>query len=230
MLGVLPRAETVESFQASSPETALKGRNTSARSNTPGSRQHNNRTTFTMMRFLPGIFLLQAVTGGLAYLLITASISTGNNLLFALLALDIAFIGIMALWFSAIARQHNSAAMESLKEAHAKEREKLRVNAERQKNRLANKKHKEILRETKRAYAMANIKAGTVVIGLVALGGVLLYSQFITFGSMLLTAGGGGLLGYLARAKQEMLFRRRASDLSELPQGAAEEQVQKKLS
>jgi predicted phage tail protein len=114
----------------------------------------------------------------------------------------------MALWFSSLAHQNNFAAMESLKEAHAREREKLRVNAERQKNRLVNKKHKEILRETKRAYTMANIKAGSVVVGLVLLGGVLVYSQFVTFGSMLLTAGGGGFLGYLARAKQERLFQR----------------------
>ncbi|WPD22904.1 MAG: hypothetical protein SD837_22320 [Candidatus Electrothrix scaldis] len=182
-----------------------------------------------MMRFLPGIFLLQAVTGGLAYLLITGGSSIENNLLFALIALDIAFILLMALWFSSLARQNNFAAMESLKEAHAKEREKLRVNAERQKNRLVNKKHKEILRETKRAYAMANIKAGTVVTGLVVLGGVLLYTQFITFGSMLLTAGGGGLLGYLARAKQENLFRRGPSSLSELSPKATEKQEQKKL-
>jgi hypothetical protein len=182
-----------------------------------------------MIRFLPGIIILQAVTAGISYLLITGGSAAEEHLLFALLALDVAFIVLMALWFSSVARQHNSAALESLKEAHAKEREKLRVNAERQKNRLVNKTHKEILKETKRAYAMANIKAGTVVTGLVVLGGVLLYSQFITFGSMLLTAGGGGLLGYLARAKQETLFRRGASDLAELPPGAAEEQAQRKL-
>ncbi|MCI5139453.1 MAG: hypothetical protein D3922_13810 [Candidatus Electrothrix sp. AR1] len=182
-----------------------------------------------MIRFFPGIIILQAATAGLSYLLITGGPVTENNLLFALAALDVAFILLMALWFSSLARQNNFAAMESLKEAHAREREKLRVNAERQKNRLANKSHKEILKETKRAYAMANIKAGTVVTGLVVLGGVLLYSQFITFGSMLLTAGGGGLLGYLARTKQETLFRRRESVLPELSPGAAEKQTSKKL-
>jgi hypothetical protein len=135
----------------------------------------------------------------------------------------------MALWFSSLARQNNFAAMESLKEAHAKEREKLRVNAERQKNRLANKKHKEILRETRRASTMANIKAGSVVIGLVLLGGVLVYSQFIAFGSMLLTAGGGGLLGYLARAKQESLFQRRESLFSGLPPEVNKANETKKL-
>ena len=36
MLGVLPRAEIAEPFQGSFAETALKGRNISARSNTPG--------------------------------------------------------------------------------------------------------------------------------------------------------------------------------------------------
>ncbi|MCI5207353.1 MAG: hypothetical protein D3910_00825, partial [Candidatus Electrothrix sp. ATG2] len=156
--------------------------------------------------------------------------SCGNRLLFALITLDIAFILLMALWFSSLARQNNFATMESLKEAHAKEREKLRVNAERQKTRLANKKHKEILKETKRAYAMANVKVVSIVTGLIILGGVLLYSQFITFGSMLLTAGGGGLLGYLARAKQETLFRRSTTALPGLSFATPEKKRVKKLS
>lgn len=185
---------------------------------------------FPMIRFLPGIIIFQTVTAGLAYLILTGESFTEQHLLSALITLDIAFIVLMAFWFSAIARQNNFAAMEALKEAHAKEREKLRVDAERQKNRLVNKKNKEILRETKRAYTMANIKMGTVVTGLLVFGLVLLYSQFITFGSILLTAGGGGLLGYLARVKQETLFRRSAS--SELPEpspGTDEKQTQKKL-
>lgn len=182
-----------------------------------------------MIKFLPGIVILQAITAGLTYLLVTGGPTSENHLFFALIALDIAFILLMALWFSSLARQNNFAAMESLKEAHAKEREKLRVNAERQKNRLANKKHKEILKETKRAYRMANIKAGSVVIGLVLLGGVLVYSQFIAFGSMLLTAGGGGLLGYLARAKQENLFQRYKSPFSGLPPAVNEEKNTKNL-
>ncbi|MCI5123631.1 MAG: hypothetical protein D3925_03935, partial [Candidatus Electrothrix sp. AR5] len=159
----------------------------------------------------------------------TGGPSSENDFFLTLIALNIAFIVLMALWFSSIARQNNFAAMESLKETHAKEREKIRVNAERQKNRLANKKHKEILKETKRAYAMANIKVGTVITGLVVLGGVLLYSQFITFGSMLLTAGGGCLLGYVARTKQENLFRRREPPPPELSPEPTEKHEPRKL-
>jgi hypothetical protein len=182
-----------------------------------------------MIKFLPGIIILQAITAGLTYLLITGGISGENHLFFALIALDLAFILLMALWFSSLARQNNFAAMESLKEAHAKEREKLRVNAERQKNRLASKKHKEILRETKRAYTMSNIKAGSVIIGLVLLGGVLVYSQFFAFGSMLLTAGAGGFLGYLARAKQESFFQRSKSTFLEVSPKINTEKDPKKL-
>ena len=182
-----------------------------------------------MIRFLPGIIIFQAVTGGLAYLIITGGSSIEEHLLFTLIALDLAFILLMILWFSSIARQNNFAALEALKEAHAKEREKLRVEVERQKNRIADKKHKEILKESRRVSALANIKMGTVITGLAVLGGVLLYSQFITFGSMLLTAGGGGLLGYFARAKQETLFRRRESGLPELSPGTAEQDTRKKL-
>lgn len=183
-----------------------------------------------MIRFLPGIIILQAVTAGLSYLLVNGGLSVESHLLIALVILDITFILLMALWFSSLSRQHNFAEMESLKEAHAKEREKIRVNAERQKNRIATKKHKEILKETKRAYTMANIKVGTVVTGLVVLGGVLLYTQFFTFGSMLLTAGGGGLLGYLARAKQETLFRRGIPVLPKLSSQNTEKKIPKELS
>ncbi|MCI5148818.1 MAG: hypothetical protein D3916_05415 [Candidatus Electrothrix sp. MAN1_4] len=182
-----------------------------------------------MIKFLPGIIILQAITAGLTYLLVTSGPASDDHLFFALIALDLGFILLMALWFSSLARHNNLTAMESLKEAHAKEREKLRVNAERQKNRLANKKHKEILREIKRASTMANIKAGSVVLGLVLLGGVLVYSQFITFGSMLLTAGSGGLLGYLARAKQENLFQRRESLFPELSSKTNKANKTKKL-
>ena len=184
---------------------------------------------FIMIKFLPGIIILQVITAGLTYLLISGGISGEDHLFFALIALDLAFILLMALWFSSLARHNNFAAMESLKEAHAKEREKLRVNAERQKNRLANKKHKEILKETKRAYTMGNIKAGSVVIGLVLLGGVLIYSQFFAFGSMLLTAGAGGFLGYLARAKQESIFQRSNFPFPGLSSDSSKEEDPKKL-
>ncbi|MCI5134198.1 MAG: hypothetical protein D3920_03815 [Candidatus Electrothrix sp. AW2] len=159
-----------------------------------------------MLKFLPGIIILQAVTTGLAYVLLTGEPFSEKKILLTLISLDIAFILVMALWFSALARQHNFAALESLKKAHAKEREKLRVDAEREKNKLADKKNKELLRETKRAHTVANIKTGSIMLGLVLLGGALVYSQFIAFGSILLTAGAGGLLGYFARAKQEKFF------------------------
>jgi Flp pilus assembly protein TadB len=130
-----------------------------------------------------------------------------DSLLLSLIVLELVFILLIAFWFSALARQQAAAETEALKEAHAKEREKLRVNAERQKNKLADQKHKELLRETKRAYAAANLRAGSTVIALLLLGGVMLYTQLFTFGSLLLTAGGSGLLGYLARVKQEKRFR-----------------------
>ncbi|XOF32217.1 MAG: hypothetical protein ACL93V_09155 [Candidatus Electrothrix sp. YB6] len=160
-----------------------------------------------MTKFLPGIILLQAGTGGLCYALLNGKITLDNSLLLSLVFLDLIFILLMAFWFSALARQQAAAETEALKEAHAKEREKLRVNAERQKSKFADQKHKELLKETKRAYAAANLRAGTTVIALLLLGGVMLYTQLFTFGSLLLTAGGSGLLGYLARMRQEKRVR-----------------------
>ncbi len=160
-----------------------------------------------MTKFLPGIILLQAGTTGLCYALLNGNIVLEDSLLLSLIFLDLIFVLLIAFWFSALARQHAAAETEALKEAHAKEREKLRVNAERQKSKLADQKHKELLKETKRAYAAAGLRAGSAVMVLLLLGGVMLYTQLFTFGSLLLTAGGSGLLGYLARVRQEKRVR-----------------------
>lgn len=183
-----------------------------------------------MLKFLSGIIVLQAGTAGLCYALVEVGFFTDNSrFVSALIFLNMLFIVLMAFWFSAIARQCNFAEMESIREAHAKEREKLRVNAERQKTRLTNKNHKELLRETKRAYAMANIKVGAAVAGILALGGIMIYSQFVIFGLLMLTAAGGGLLGYLTRAKQEVLFRSWNPAARQVTTGSGEKQQSKRL-
>lgn len=168
------------------------------------------------------------VTAGLYYALIEGD-STDSHFILTLIFLDILLIILMAFWFSAVARQCNFDEMESIREAHAREREKLRVNAERQKNRLADKKNKEMLRETKRAYALANIKVGSAFASMLILGGIMIYSQFITFGLLMLTSAGGGLIGYLARAKQETLFQGRGPLIQKLSPASSRKKQSKKL-
>ena len=50
---------------------------------------------------------------------------------------------------------------------------------------------------------------GATFAGAVAFGAIMLYSQFVTFGLLILTTAGGGLAGYLARGRQLALARKR---------------------
>ncbi len=169
-----------------------------------------------MLNFFVGIIVLQVGTAGLCYVFVEWGF-TDIRLLLALSFLDMLFVGLIVLWFSSVARQCNFAEMESIRETHAKEREKLRVDAERQKNRFADKKHKEVLRATKTAFAVANIKVGSAFAGMLVLGGIMIYSQLVTFGLLMLTASAGGLAGYMARVKQDVLFPRKNHALQRLP-------------
>ena len=44
--------------------------------------------------------------------------------------------------------------------------------------------------------------------GVVGFGAILLFTQFVTVGLLVLTTGGGAIAGYLARARQEYLGRK----------------------
>jgi len=161
-----------------------------------------------MLKFLVGILLLQMGTIALYY----SATQTGlenSQLILTIGLLEILFSVLAAFWFSAIARQRYREELETAREEHAREREKIRVNAERQKARIASKSQKQLLKETRRAHAAANFKVGAAFAGALAFGGIMLYSQFVTFGLLILTTAGGGLAGYLAKGKQIARTRQR---------------------
>ncbi len=162
-----------------------------------------------MLKFWPGIILLQLVTLVLFYLMseLELEIDLGASQLWLTIGLvELLFSVLAAFWFASIARQCHQDELETVKEEHAQEREKIRVNAERAKTRIVNKSHKEMLKETRRAHAGANIKVGAAFAGALALGGIMISTQFVTFGLLLLTTAGGGLAGYLARGRQMALL------------------------
>jgi hypothetical protein len=169
-----------------------------------------------MFKFLFGILLLQAVTIGLGYAVFQEGLADTHFLLIAGL-LDLLFSLLMAFWFAAMSRQSHRVELDAVKKAHAREREELRVNAERQKNRIASKSHKQVLKETRRVHAMANLKIGAAFTAILVMGGIMMYSQFVTFGLLLLTTGGGGLAGYLARVRQERMTRQREITIRRTP-------------
>lgn len=164
-----------------------------------------------MLKYFVGILTVQVVTIGL-YLAVTRAGVNDTQLKLTIGLLEILFCLLAAFWFSFMARQRHRDDLEAVKEQHAREREELLVHAERQKARVVSKSQKQLLKETRRAHAAANLKVGASFAGALAFGAIMLYSQFVTFGLVILTSAGGGLAGYLARGK--MMARSRKGQLS----------------
>jgi Flp pilus assembly protein TadB len=153
-----------------------------------------------MLKFLPGLLLLELIT--VCLMLLAPESLTGWGWL--RLAVPLAIIAtLMALWFSAMSTQQRKDEIMRLQESHAREREKIKVNAERAKHQVTKDAQKQVQQEIKRTTAQANFKVGLAVAGAASLGGFLLLTQFVTIGVLLLGTAGGTLGGYLLRLKQE---------------------------
>ncbi len=159
-----------------------------------------------MLKYLPGILIIQAATVAMT---LAALKSSDQEILLAIVLLG-SIIGVVtAFWFGSIASHAKKDALLQAKDEFSKERENLRVNAERQKTRLVKKSHEQIRKETNRAYAKTNFKLGAGFIGIVGAGTLMIFTQFLTLGLLTLALGGGALGGYLMRLRQDMLTRRK---------------------
>jgi len=169
-----------------------------------------------MYKFFSGILLIQLVTIALFFAATKAELDN-TQLMLTIGLLEILFSILATFWFSAMARQRHMAELEKIREEHAREREKIRVHAERQKSKIINKSQKQLLKETRRAHAAANFKVGAAFAGALAFGGIMLSTQFVTFGLLVLATAGGGLTGYLVRGKQVGPVRQKDLDNGQLP-------------
>ena len=152
-----------------------------------------------MLKFLPGLILLQVITVIIA---LTAPELNGFGWLRLIVPLVIAGV-VTAFWFSSIAAHQRKDEINQLQACHAKEREAIRVNAERAKAKVVKQAHQETMQEVRRTTTQANIKVGLAFAGAAGLGGLLLLTQFMTLGLLLLTSVGGALGGYVLRIRQE---------------------------
>nr|CAA6807242.1 MAG: Unknown protein [uncultured Thiotrichaceae bacterium] len=200
-----------------------------------------------MLKFLPGLVLLQAITISM-FLLSPESLSGIDGLQWIKLILPLAVSALlMAFWFSSISARTSQDEIINLKEAHAdereelryahqdqilslkeahakeseefrtvrqdeilnlkethaKERETIRVRAERAKHKVTKDAQKQVEKEIRRTSAKANFKVGAAVAGAVGVGGLLILTQFVTLGVMILTTAGGTAGGYMLRYRQE---------------------------
>ena len=94
-----------------------------------------------------------------------------------------------------------------LQEQHARDRERILLTAEREKAEIALQSYRNQEKEIRKAHARANFKAGVICTLAAATGGALIFSQLITIGMMVLVASGSGLVGYMARARHDRLSR-----------------------
>lgn len=189
-----------------------------------------------VLKFLFGIIVVQIVTA----ITVMAALNWMLNLQF--IAVVVMFSLIMAVlaafWFVYIGRDLQKNELQKIQERHAYERERILLNAEREKASITAERSKlqeqharereRILlfaerekadialqsyrtqeKEIRKAHAKANFKAGVICTLAAAAGGALIFSQLITVGMMVLIASGSGLAGYLARARHERLSRDR---------------------
>jgi hypothetical protein len=157
-----------------------------------------------MLKYLPGILIIQAATVAMT---LAAIKSADQELWLAVLLLALIIGLVSAFWFASIASHAKKDALAHAKDDFSREREKLRVNAERQKTRLIRKSHEEIRKETNRAHARSSFKLGAGFIGIVGAGSLMIFSQLFTLGLLTMAVGGGALGGYLMRVRQEAVSR-----------------------
>jgi Co/Zn/Cd efflux system component len=159
-----------------------------------------------MFKFLPGILLIQIATSALVFLVLKTSVEDFQVIAVAMLGLVISLFG--AFWFASIAQNIHKDALEKTRQAHAQEREDLLIDTERQKAEILKQTHTQIVKETNRAHAKANLKVGAMFTAAVGVSAVMLFTQFITVGLIMLATTGGALSGYLARARQDRLAKK----------------------
>ncbi|MDJ0666333.1 MAG: hypothetical protein QNJ61_03625 [Desulfobacterales bacterium] len=153
-----------------------------------------------MLKFIPGILLLQVITIALV-LIAPADLGNWGWLRLAIPVLIAGFL--TAFWFGSIAAYQRKDEISRLKEYHAKERETIRVNAERTKSKLIKQAQRKTIQEVRRSAMRANIKILLVLAGSIGLGGLLLLTQYMSLGLLTLSTVGGALGGYILRNRQE---------------------------
>ena len=116
-----------------------------------------------MFKYLLGILIIQAATAAMT---LAAIKSDDQELWLAVLLLAFILCLVTAFWFASIASHAKKDALANAKDEFSKERERLRVNAERSKTRLIRKSHEEIRKETNRAHAKSSFKLGAGFIGI----------------------------------------------------------------
>lgn len=152
-----------------------------------------------LLKFLFGIVLVQIAT----YFLIVLAPNELNLVGFIRIAIPLLFIAlVVAFWFNSIAGHHSKDAISKVKDDFANERDKLRVNAHRAKERVIKNAQKDLAKETAKAHAKANFKVGAAFAGMLGVGALFVFAQMLTAGLLAISATVGAMGGYYWRGKR----------------------------
>ena len=152
-----------------------------------------------LFKFLLGIILVQIAT----VVLVVLSPDELQGEALVRLAIPLLFISLMvAFWFTSLAEHYRKDAIEKVKSNFAKERENLRVNAERAKTRVVKQAQQDIAKEAKTTHAKANFKVGAAFAGVLGVGALFVFAQLLTAGLLTMSAAGGAIGGYYWRGKK----------------------------
>lgn len=155
-------------------------------------------------KYLLGILLVQGVAGILVYVVL----KTDQQEVWLLMGAVALLTGLLtALWFTSIAGHHKKDALEHERADNSKKRERLKVDAEREKTKVIKQSHQQITKERNSAQRSASLKVGAAFAAMVGLGAFLMLTQLISLGVLTLTTAGGALGGYLFRGRQERIGR-----------------------
>lgn len=153
-----------------------------------------------MLKYFAGITLVQVATA-IVVLFVVKDIKDLQQWLPALVALGAVGL-VAAFWFASLAGHLRREEIHRLQANFAKERENLRVKAEREKTKVVRQSHKTIANETRKVAAKANVKVGAALAGAAGVGLLMMMANFVTFGLLLVIGAGGALGGYLMKRKR----------------------------
>jgi hypothetical protein len=153
----------------------------------------------TFIKFLVGVFLLQGAT---VLLILTAQDADLNKTGWLVGSLGVLIGVIAALWFSAITSHAKQHSYTLASEKFNRQRDRLRLQANKEKTKEIRNSHQQVLRETRRVQTRSTLKLGAAMTGIAGLGVLLLFTQFMTLGLLAVSATGGAVLGYGFRARQ----------------------------
>ncbi|MEA2029795.1 MAG: hypothetical protein U9N49_12600 [Campylobacterota bacterium] len=152
-----------------------------------------------LIKFFFGIVVVQIAT----ILLIAPYIDNFDKIDRVQLGVPFVLIAlVVALWFRTLVEYSRKDAEDKIKEKYLKEREKLKVNAEKAKTKVVKEAQKDIAHEAKVTHAKANFKVGLAFASVIGVGGLFVVAQMFTVGLLLLSAGGGAIGGYYIRNRQ----------------------------